>query len=347
MSGRSSRRCRTRAGEIRAYPSFREPLSQRAPEAATCASRSPTRAESHLASFRYRAPLVEGSVVWERLTGEPEDQDVAISALFIADDAKASVYALAEESTARLDPGSQRYCPQRPGACGRSCPDSRTGHRCGADHRGGRGRSARSRRPRRCEGSRRRHGRASGVAGARARSLGARRSIPRTLSSTSPGSRVNPRRRRLRNPSRSFVSGAGRQRSAARANATSCRSRSSRRPLDEPGWSPDAGRRDGAPDAICRAAAHGRPGDRVQEAPRAREASAPATKSTAAGCSAPSGRPWSSMPISACFTGPSGKPGSTAGRDTSPTLRRVLAEARYLVFEGAAGGEGFSLLAGR
>ena len=51
----------------------------------------------YLASFRYRAPLVEGSVVWERLTGEPEDQDVAISALFIADDAKASVYALAED----------------------------------------------------------------------------------------------------------------------------------------------------------------------------------------------------------------------------------------------------------
>ena len=37
--------------------------------------------------------------------------------------------------------------------------------------------------------------------------------------------------------------------------------------LDEPGWSPDAGRGDGAPDAICRAAAHGRPGDGVQEAP--------------------------------------------------------------------------------
>ncbi|MFL5231406.1 MAG: hypothetical protein ACJ8DM_00575 [Microvirga sp.] len=50
----------------------------------------------YLASFRYRAPLVEGSVVWERLTGEPENQDVAISALFIGDDAKASVYALAE-----------------------------------------------------------------------------------------------------------------------------------------------------------------------------------------------------------------------------------------------------------
>ena len=31
------------------------------------------------------------------MTGEPEDQDVAISALFIADDAKASVYALAED----------------------------------------------------------------------------------------------------------------------------------------------------------------------------------------------------------------------------------------------------------
>ena len=51
----------------------------------------------YLASFRYRAPLVEGSVGWERLTGEPEDQDVAISALFIANDAKASVYALAED----------------------------------------------------------------------------------------------------------------------------------------------------------------------------------------------------------------------------------------------------------
>ena len=102
VPGRFHRRAAAaQAGAAPARAKLRVSFLPRAPVAARVAGGNVRVAVAdkggvYLASFRYRAPLVEGSVVWERLPGEPENQDVAISALFIGDDAKASVYALAE-----------------------------------------------------------------------------------------------------------------------------------------------------------------------------------------------------------------------------------------------------------
>ena len=341
-SGRSSSRsapARARFARIL----LRAPLSQRAPEAATCASRSPKGGDLSR-KLRYRAPLVEGSVVWERLTGEPENQDVAISALFIGDDAKASVYALAEIDCSS-GPGKPTVLRSTSRSRWSISSRLRTGHRCGADH----DEAEADRRVRVVLADARESpspGRARGVAGARARAW-ARAIDPKDPELYIAGFEGEPSSAQASQPITLIHIRGGKAEVSRPGECEVLPIAFERRPWTAPAGAPALVVATERPTRFVAQQRMAGPATLVQEAPRAREALAPATKSTAAGCSAPLGRPWSSMPISACFTGHSEKPEIDGRTRYVADAARVLDEARYLVFEGAAEGEGFLLLADR